>query len=104
MSVIEWCSRHQNTYPIFARITTQIFACLVSTVDVEQAFSAGGNILDETRSNMTPESLEVQACVDDWTRAAIRDQKNKRDDDDDEFVELTTTRTEGTSTSGIGSD
>ena len=54
--------------------------------------------MDKTRSNMTPESLEVQTCVDDWTRAAIRDQEIKRDDDDDEFVEMTTTATEGTST------
>ena len=60
--------------------------------------------MDETRSNMTPESLEIQTCVDDWTRATIRDQEMKRDDDDDEFVEMTITRTEGTSTSGIGSD
>ena len=102
--VIEWWSRHQNTYPILAKIAKQILACPVSTVAVEQAFSAGGNILDETRSNMTPESLEVQACVDDWTKAAIRDQEFKRDDDDDEFVEMTTTGTEGTSTPGIGSD
>ena len=87
-----------------AKIAKQILACPVSTVAVEQAFSAGGNILDETRSNMTPESLEVQACVDDWTKAAIRDQEFKRDDDDDEFVEMTTTGTEGTSTPGIGSD
>ena len=87
-----------------AKIAKQILACPVSTVAVEQAFSAGGNILDETRSNMTPESLEVQAFVDYWTKAAIRDQEFKRDDDDDEFVEMTTTRTEGTSTPGIGSD
>ena len=53
---------------------------------------------------MTPESLKVQTCVDDWTKTVIRDQEIKKDDNDDEFVEMTTTGTERTSTSGIGND
>ena len=47
----------------------QILATPVSTVAVEQQFSAGVNILDPTRSSMSPDSIEVQSCLDDWTKA-----------------------------------
>ena len=59
----------------------QILATLVSTVTVEQQFSAGGNILDPTRSFMSLDSIEAQSCLDDWTKAVFRQQEknmNKR--------------------------
>ena len=51
-----------------------ILATPVSTVAVEQAFSAGGNILDAKRSNLTPEALEAQVCLADWGKAEVREQ------------------------------
>ena len=39
---------------------------------IEQAFNAGGSILDETQSSMTPELVEPQAYVDDWTKTELR--------------------------------
>ena len=47
----------------------QILVIPVSTVAVEQQFSVGGNILDATRSFTSPDSIETQACLDDWTKA-----------------------------------
>ena len=44
-------------------------------VAVEQKFSAGGNILDEQRSCLTPKSLQIQVCVDDWTKVQYRQQE-----------------------------
>ena len=46
----------------------QILTTLVSTIVVEQQFSVGGNILDPTRFSMRPDSIESQACLDDWTK------------------------------------
>ncbi|KAK0573143.1 hypothetical protein LWI29_003563 [Acer saccharum] len=60
-----WWKSHQQDYPILAIIAKQILGTPVSTVAVEQEFSAGGNILDPRRSAMSPQSLEIQACVDD---------------------------------------
>ena len=40
----------------------------MSTIAVEQQFSAGGNILDPTRSSMSLNSIEAQACLDDWMK------------------------------------
>ncbi|KAK2642162.1 hypothetical protein Ddye_023925 [Dipteronia dyeriana] len=53
----------------------QILATPVSTVAVEQEFSAGGNILVARRSVLSPESIQVQVCVDDWTKAEYRQQE-----------------------------
>jgi len=53
-------------------IAKQVLATHYSTVAVEQAFSTGGNILDESRSRLALYSLEAQACVDDWTKAQYR--------------------------------
>ena len=50
---------------------------------MEQAFSAGGSILDETRSRLSPESLEIQACVDDWTRAEYRQQEMEKNEEEE---------------------
>ena len=50
----------------------QILAIPVSTVAIEQQFSVGGNILDPTRSSMSPDSIETQYCLDDWTKTIFR--------------------------------
>ena len=58
-----------------AMIAKNIFSTSVSTVAVEQEFSVGGNILDEQHSCLTPKSLQIQVCVDDWTKAQYRQQE-----------------------------
>jgi len=44
-------------------IAKDVFSSPVSTVSVERAFSMGGQILDKTRSRMSPDSLEAQAYL-----------------------------------------
>ena len=43
----------------------QILATLMSTVAAEQVFSIDGNILDASRSSMSLDLIETQACIDD---------------------------------------
>ena len=50
---------HQRYFPILVVMAKQIFPTLVSTVVVEQEFSAGGNILDATCSSLIPNLIEV---------------------------------------------
>ena len=57
----------------------QILVTPVSTVTVEQQFSADGNILDPTRSSMSPDSIEAQSCLDDWTKAVFRQQEKEHE-------------------------
>ncbi|KZV19253.1 hypothetical protein F511_37874 [Dorcoceras hygrometricum] len=78
----------------------EILACPVSTVAVEQAFSMGGNTLDERRSTIRPENLEAQCLLNDWSRAASRTQDGQNETNDDEDTEGTS----GTTTGGGTSD
>ena len=94
-AILEWWQQHSNMFPTISLIAKQILACPVSTVVVEQCFSAGGSILDETRSSMTPDSVEAQTCLDDWTKAEYRQQENVKEGSDDYFD-----TTEGTTSGG----
>ena len=46
----------------------------MSIVVVEQQFSAGGNILDSSRSSINLNLIEVQTCLDNWTKIEFRQQ------------------------------
>ena len=58
-SIPIWWKGHEHEYPILVIIAKQILGTPVSTIAVEQEFSAGGNILEPRRSVMCPQSLEV---------------------------------------------
>ena len=61
-----------NAITIMTIIAKQILATPVSTVTVQQAFSTKESILGQTRSSMSPDSVEAQTCLDDWTKATLR--------------------------------
>ena len=67
----------------------------MSTVAVEQQFSAGGNILDPTCSFMSPDSIEAQSCLDDWTKVVFRQQEKEHEQTYEFFENEQTTGTEG---------
>ncbi|KAK2640335.1 hypothetical protein Ddye_028130 [Dipteronia dyeriana] len=94
-SIQGWWKDYEQEYPILAIIAKQIIGTPVSTVAVEQEFSAGGNILDPRRSVLCPQSLEAQACVDDWIKAKFRQQELEPEIVNDFFEDDQTTGTEG---------
>ncbi|KAK0581450.1 hypothetical protein LWI29_007554 [Acer saccharum] len=85
--LLKYWSDATKYYPILAMIAKNIFSTPVSTVAVEQEFSAGGNILDEKRSCLTPKALQIQVCVDDWTKAEYRQQELQQEPTYDFFKE-----------------
>ncbi|KAK2638505.1 hypothetical protein Ddye_026300 [Dipteronia dyeriana] len=93
ISIQGWWKDYEQEYPISAIIAKQILGTPVSTVAVEQEFSAGGNILDPKRSVLCPQSLEAQACVDDWTKAKFRQQELEPEIVNDFFEDDQTTGT-----------
>ena len=96
LDILQWWKDHEKNLPILSIIAKQIFGTPASTVAVEQEFSAGGNILDETRSRMTPQSIEIQVCTADWGLAKLRQQENEKSTIiNDFFSDDTTTATEG---------
>ncbi|KAK3198374.1 hypothetical protein Dsin_021789 [Dipteronia sinensis] len=83
--ILHWWKEHERYFPILATIAKQILSTPVSTVAVEQQFSAGGNILDPRHSLMSPKSLQIQACVEDWTKAQNRQQEIDQEEPYDFF-------------------
>ncbi|KAH6771938.1 hypothetical protein C2S51_010342 [Perilla frutescens var. frutescens] len=78
--VLKWWSRNQERYPLLAIMAREIFGVPESTVAVEQAFSESGYMLDERRSNLTPDHLEAQMMLKDESKADLREQENRWDD------------------------
>ncbi|KAL5856117.1 hypothetical protein ACOSQ4_005919 [Xanthoceras sorbifolium] len=94
----EWWRDHEKIFPILAIIAKQILGTPVSTVAVEQEFNTGRNVLDERRSLLSPDLIEAQVCVEDWTKAQMREQEMDQPSDDNDFFDNDeTTSTEGTS-------
>ena len=62
-------------YPLLSLIAKQILVTPVSTVAVEQQLSSQKNVLDPKRSCLSPDSLEVQVLVEDWTKAKYKQQE-----------------------------
>ena len=85
---------HQRCFLILAVMIKQILATPVSTVAMEQQFGVDGNILDATRSSMSPDSIEAQACLDDWTKAQFWQQELEQEPTY-EFFENDQTGTKG---------
>ena len=67
----------------------------MSTVAIEQQFSVDGNILDPTHSFMSPDSIEIQFCLDDLTKAVFRQQEKEHEQTYEFFENEQTTGTEG---------
>ncbi|KAH7667795.1 Tam3-transposase (Ac family) protein [Dioscorea alata] len=78
-NVLHWWQGNGNPYPILSLMVKDIFACPMSTVVCEQTFSADGNMLDTTRSQLSPQNIEIQVCTDDWKRAQVRQQEAEQE-------------------------
>ena len=74
--VLNWWKQKLVNYPILSLIAKQILAIPASTVTCR-------SILDETLLRLSLESLEIQACVDDWTRVKYRQQKMEKNEEEE---------------------
>ncbi|KAK2662042.1 hypothetical protein Ddye_000616 [Dipteronia dyeriana] len=77
--ILHWWNEHERYFPILAIIVKQILSTPVSTVAVEQEFSAGGNILEVRHWLLSPESIQMQSFVDDWINLKNRQQEIDHD-------------------------
>ena len=96
--ILDWWKKYQTVYPVLSVIAKEVLAAPVSTVSVEQAFSSGGNILDDRRSRLKPETLEAQTCLDDWCRADRRQQEHEPGNFEDLCDNTDTSNTDGSRT------
>lgn len=96
--ILEFWKRMACHYPVMAIMARDILTVQASTVASESAFSLGGRVLNEKRSRLNPQSLEVCICYKDHLAAAkrVQDQESDEDssDDDDDEISLESETTE----------
>ncbi|KAL2892624.1 putative AC transposase, partial [Bienertia sinuspersici] len=65
-----WWKNHFAKFPVLARIAKDILTIPTSTIPSESAFSAGRRVLDEKRSCLDSQSIEMCVCKKDWDQAS----------------------------------
>ncbi|KAK9064505.1 hypothetical protein SSX86_015887 [Deinandra increscens subsp. villosa] len=70
--VLQWWSQNCSKFPILSKMARNIFCIPITTVASESAFSAGGRILDDYRSSLTKDMVEILVCGGDWIKAASK--------------------------------
>ena len=90
LDILDWWKSQTVKHPILSAMARDIFAIQVSSVASERAFSASGRVLDDRRTRLKPETLEMCVCFKDWLDAETRSQDRTYAQNDDD---------EGTSTS-----
>lgn len=66
---IEWWKEKSLKYRVLSRVAVDILAVPVTTVASEATFSAGSRIIDPYRAKLTPETVQMLICGEDWCRA-----------------------------------
>ena len=78
--MVWWKTYGYYKYSIQSHLARDVLVIPVSTVSSEQVFSTTGRIVEERISSLTPEMVEVLACVRNWERAKKRLQNEMVDD------------------------
>ncbi|CAN1290871.1 Putative AC9 transposase, partial [Linum perenne] len=64
-----WWKSNGHKYPVLCEMVRDIFGVPISTIPSESAFSTGGQVLDLSRSSLTPGIVEALICSRDWLRS-----------------------------------
>uniref|UniRef100_A0A251U178 Putative HAT dimerization domain, Ribonuclease H-like domain protein n=1 Tax=Helianthus annuus TaxID=4232 RepID=A0A251U178_HELAN len=70
--VLKWWSQHCSKFPVLSKMAKDIFGIPITTVASESAFSAGGRILDDYRSSLSKDMVELLVCGSDWLKASSK--------------------------------
>ncbi|PON54333.1 HAT, C-terminal dimerization domain containing protein [Parasponia andersonii] len=76
--VLEWWHRRQPRFPVLSQLARDVLTIPASTISSESAFSTTKMIVDERRTSLAPDMVEVLTCVKDWEKAAKRNQDTIR--------------------------
>ena len=70
VDILEWWKTNVSKYPVLSTMARDILAIPASTVPSESAFSTGGRVVSDYRSSLTPSTVEVLICLQDWLKLA----------------------------------
>ncbi|XVF47110.1 hypothetical protein PTKIN_Ptkin03bG0082700 [Pterospermum kingtungense] len=66
LNVLHFWKQSAFRYPELAAMARDILSIPVITVAFESTFNVGGKVLDQYRSSLKPEIVEVIVCTKDW--------------------------------------
>ena len=64
-----WWRVNSSRYRIISQVARDVLAIFISIVVSEFAFSIGGPVLDPFRSSLSPNTVEVLICTQNWLRS-----------------------------------
>jgi hAT family C-terminal dimerisation region len=70
--VLKWWSQNCSKFPILSKLARDIFCIPITTVASESAFSAEGHVLDDYRSSLSKDMVELLVCGGDWIKATSK--------------------------------
>ncbi|KAJ3684541.1 hypothetical protein LUZ61_013705 [Rhynchospora tenuis] len=70
--VLLWWCQNCSKFPILSKLAKDVLCIPVTTVASESAFSAGGRVLDDYRSSLSKDMVELLVCGGDWLRAVSK--------------------------------
>jgi hypothetical protein len=71
-NILQWWHEHKTNYPVLSLLARDLLTVPVSTVSSEAAFSLTGRIIEERRTNLSSEMVEILTIVKDWEQAEAR--------------------------------
>ncbi|PKA48469.1 Putative AC transposase [Apostasia shenzhenica] len=75
ISLLEWWKSSSKQYSILSALTRDVLAAQASTVASESAFSTTERIVGDYRSSLSPATLCMLTCLQDWFAAESRNQQ-----------------------------
>ena len=79
--ILAWWRLQGVRFPVLSILARDILTIPVSTVSLKSAFSTTGRIIEERKTSLTPEMVEMLICLKDWKNASLRMQHTAEDRD-----------------------
>ncbi len=70
--ILTWWQQHNGTYPVLSILARDVLSVPVSTVSSESAFNLVGRILEDRRTSLHSDMVEILLSTKDWTLAEKR--------------------------------
>jgi hypothetical protein len=69
-NVLGWWNDHKMSYPVLSKLARDVLTVPVSSVSSESAFSLCGRIIEDRRTSLSSDHVEILLSVKDWELAA----------------------------------
>jgi hypothetical protein len=64
--LLTWWKMNETRFPSLSKLEKIVLMAPASSVASESAFSTGGRVLDNYRSNLNEATVEALVCAQDW--------------------------------------